>query len=88
MEYVSETLRVLYRGVLAECRQSLFFFFKQKTAYDMLRSLVGAEMCIRDRGYSERLSPAHLSWIDVCFQQVFSARTLSQMAEKLSLIHI
>lgn len=34
-------------------------------------------------GYSERLSPAHLSWIDVCFQQVFSARTLSQMAEAL-----
>src|SRR5674536_69956 len=27
----------------------LFFFFKQKTAYDMLRSLVGSEMCIRDR---------------------------------------
>src|SRR5678815_1054485 len=26
-----------------------FFFFKQKTAYEMLRSLVGPEMCIRDR---------------------------------------
>eukprot|EP00658_Telonema_sp_P-2_P064509 TRINITY_DN53545_c0_g1_i1.p1 TRINITY_DN53545_c0_g1~~TRINITY_DN53545_c0_g1_i1.p1 ORF type:complete len:141 (-),score=22.68 TRINITY_DN53545_c0_g1_i1:18-440(-) len=26
-----------------------FFFFKQKTAYEMLRSLVGSEMCIRDR---------------------------------------
>eukprot|EP00658_Telonema_sp_P-2_P051585 TRINITY_DN39669_c0_g1_i1.p1 TRINITY_DN39669_c0_g1~~TRINITY_DN39669_c0_g1_i1.p1 ORF type:complete len:173 (+),score=52.93 TRINITY_DN39669_c0_g1_i1:88-606(+) len=25
-----------------------FFFFKQKTAYEMLRSLVGSEMCIRD----------------------------------------
>ena len=25
---------------------SLFFFFKQKTAYEMLRSLVGSEMCI------------------------------------------
>ena len=24
--------------------------FKQKTAYEMLRSLVGSEMCIRDRG--------------------------------------
>ena len=23
-------------------------FFKQKTAYEMLRSLVGSEMCIRD----------------------------------------
>ena len=35
------------------CRDSsrvvVFFFFKQKTAYEMLRSLVGSEMCIRDR---------------------------------------
>ncbi len=33
------------------------FFFKQKTAYEMLRSLVGSEMCIRDRttGVSGRL---------------------------------
>src|SRR5678816_163120 len=29
-----------------------FFFFKQKTAYEMLRSLVGSEMCIRDRLWS------------------------------------
>src|SRR5678815_6008692 len=29
-----------------------FFFFKQKTAYEMLRSLVGSEMCIRDRVYT------------------------------------
>src|SRR5678815_793211 len=33
---------------------AFFFFFKQKTAYEMLRSLVGSEMCIRDR----RPSPA------------------------------
>jgi len=26
-----------------------FFFFKQKTAYELLRSLVGSDMCIRDR---------------------------------------
>ena len=26
----------------------VFCFFKQKTAYEMLRSLVGSEMCIRD----------------------------------------
>ncbi len=26
-----------------------FFFFKQKTAYEMERGLVGSEMCIRDR---------------------------------------
>ena len=30
-------------------RVDVFFFFKQKTAYEMLRSLVGSEMCIRDR---------------------------------------
>ena len=30
----------------------MFFFFKQKTAYEMLRSLVGSEMCIRDRVYT------------------------------------
>eukprot|EP00658_Telonema_sp_P-2_P025298 TRINITY_DN20188_c0_g1_i3.p1 TRINITY_DN20188_c0_g1~~TRINITY_DN20188_c0_g1_i3.p1 ORF type:complete len:301 (+),score=59.83 TRINITY_DN20188_c0_g1_i3:52-954(+) len=29
-----------------------FFFFKQKTAYEMLRSLVGSEMCIRDSSYT------------------------------------
>ena len=28
----------------------LFCLFKQKTAYEMLRSLVGSEMGIRDRG--------------------------------------
>ena len=29
----------------------LVFFFKQKTAYEMLRSLVGSEMCIRDSSH-------------------------------------
>eukprot|EP00658_Telonema_sp_P-2_P067907 TRINITY_DN56847_c0_g1_i4.p1 TRINITY_DN56847_c0_g1~~TRINITY_DN56847_c0_g1_i4.p1 ORF type:complete len:169 (+),score=40.95 TRINITY_DN56847_c0_g1_i4:47-553(+) len=32
---------------------SVFFFFKQKTAYEMLRSLVGSEMCIRDRAVTK-----------------------------------
>ncbi|VDG24647.1 hypothetical protein MUDAN_IGPPGNFN_03657 [Lactiplantibacillus mudanjiangensis] len=27
----------------------LFFFFKQKTAYEIPLRLVGSEMCIRDR---------------------------------------
>ena len=27
----------------------VFFFVKKKTAYERLRSLVGSEMCIRDR---------------------------------------
>ena len=29
-----------------------FFFFKQKTAYEILSGLVGSEMCIRDSIYS------------------------------------
>src|SRR5678816_1815107 len=33
-----------------------FFFFKQKTAYEMLRSLVGSEMCIRDSTMVDQLS--------------------------------
>ena len=35
--------------MLLICEGVCFFFFKQKTAYEMLRSLVGSEMCIRDR---------------------------------------
>eukprot|EP00831_Metopus_contortus_P046350 TRINITY_DN37229_c0_g1_i1.p1 TRINITY_DN37229_c0_g1~~TRINITY_DN37229_c0_g1_i1.p1 ORF type:complete len:246 (+),score=68.89 TRINITY_DN37229_c0_g1_i1:8-745(+) len=30
------------------CMMWFFFFFKQKTAYEMQRGLVGSEMCIRD----------------------------------------
>src|SRR5450756_913133 len=33
-------------ALLYLCR---FFFFKQKTAYEIMSSLVGSEMCIRDR---------------------------------------
>eukprot|EP00825_Cyclidium_porcatum_P027039 TRINITY_DN2905_c0_g1_i2.p1 TRINITY_DN2905_c0_g1~~TRINITY_DN2905_c0_g1_i2.p1 ORF type:complete len:157 (+),score=30.14 TRINITY_DN2905_c0_g1_i2:76-546(+) len=32
----------------------IFFFFKQKTAYEIMPSLVGSEMCIRDR-YQRRV---------------------------------
>eukprot|EP00831_Metopus_contortus_P032369 TRINITY_DN26165_c0_g1_i1.p1 TRINITY_DN26165_c0_g1~~TRINITY_DN26165_c0_g1_i1.p1 ORF type:complete len:175 (+),score=49.38 TRINITY_DN26165_c0_g1_i1:37-561(+) len=35
-------------------RYLFFFFFKQKTAYEMQRGLVGSEMCIRDR-YQRRV---------------------------------
>ena len=38
-----------YLYIRCELLGYLFFFFKQKTAYEMLRSLVGSEMCIRDR---------------------------------------
>src|SRR5678815_3229142 len=36
-------------------RVFLFFFFKQKTAYEVLRSLVGSEMCIRDSFWVARM---------------------------------
>ena len=36
------------RGEIVEMN-CIIFFYKQKTAYEMLRSLVGSEMCIRDR---------------------------------------
>src|SRR5428012_24701 len=32
------------------CVKIVLFFFKQKTAYEIMPSLVGSEMCIRDRG--------------------------------------
>eukprot|EP01121_Diplochlamys_sp_Union-15-3_P000002 TRINITY_DN0_c48_g1_i1.p1 TRINITY_DN0_c48_g1~~TRINITY_DN0_c48_g1_i1.p1 ORF type:complete len:243 (-),score=29.45 TRINITY_DN0_c48_g1_i1:661-1389(-) len=41
---------------------SFFFFFKQKTAYEMLRSLVGSEMCIRDR-YQRRVRGSSFIYI-------------------------
>ena len=41
-----------------------FFFFKQKTAYEMLRSLVGSEMCIRDRWRSGALPPQAAFYTD------------------------
>ena len=34
------------------------FFCKQKTAYEVLRSLVGSEMCIRDRFMNDRIDAA------------------------------
>eukprot|EP00831_Metopus_contortus_P055270 TRINITY_DN46692_c0_g1_i1.p1 TRINITY_DN46692_c0_g1~~TRINITY_DN46692_c0_g1_i1.p1 ORF type:complete len:199 (+),score=36.59 TRINITY_DN46692_c0_g1_i1:29-625(+) len=40
--------------VLQRCRLLFVFFFKQKTAYEMQRGLVGSEMCIRDSPLIER----------------------------------
>eukprot|EP00658_Telonema_sp_P-2_P002607 TRINITY_DN10977_c0_g1_i9.p3 TRINITY_DN10977_c0_g1~~TRINITY_DN10977_c0_g1_i9.p3 ORF type:complete len:105 (+),score=25.29 TRINITY_DN10977_c0_g1_i9:252-566(+) len=79
-----------------------FFFFKQKTAYEMLRSLVGSEMCIRDRSRSHRLCstlscdgvfsrcrPAHRS---IRAQSQWTAMVLTAVpvlcVDTLSLIHI
>eukprot|EP00658_Telonema_sp_P-2_P044049 TRINITY_DN3191_c0_g1_i1.p1 TRINITY_DN3191_c0_g1~~TRINITY_DN3191_c0_g1_i1.p1 ORF type:complete len:255 (+),score=62.80 TRINITY_DN3191_c0_g1_i1:86-850(+) len=44
-----------------------FFFFKQKTAYEMLRSLVGSEMCIRDSNSGGTFGSLHLATVgSVC----------------------
>ena len=43
----------------------IFFFFKQKTAYEMLRSLVGSEMCIRDRSIPSRSAKISSSDCDI-----------------------
>eukprot|EP01016_Furgasonia_blochmanni_P026692 TRINITY_DN2829_c0_g1_i2.p1 TRINITY_DN2829_c0_g1~~TRINITY_DN2829_c0_g1_i2.p1 ORF type:complete len:228 (+),score=91.85 TRINITY_DN2829_c0_g1_i2:3-686(+) len=40
---IRESIKAEYMG--------LFFFFKQKTAYEIMPSLVGSEMCIRDSPY-------------------------------------
>ena len=51
----------------------IFCFFKQKTAYEMLRSLVGSEMCIRDRIIPEA-GPA-------CFYAVKRGLAIEQYAQ-------
>src|SRR5665648_1224846 len=53
------------------CFFVFFFFFKQKTAYEIMPSLVGSEMCIRDRRnvtFADDHLPRighHLVWIVV-----------------------
>ena len=67
---------------------SFFFFFKQKTAYEMLRSLVGSEMCIRDSFMSAneaRQDPSKLKVGDVV---VWKQNGASHVGLLLSLIHI
>src|SRR5674536_379732 len=74
-----------------------FFFFKQKTAYEMLRSLVGSEMCIRDRNsrYSSKRTcgSSQSIWIckgvSDCFKRwIHAALGYRCAGYGLSLIHI
>ena len=44
---VLDTLIVVFLIVMPF--DQLFFFFKQKTAYEIMPSLVGSQICIRDR---------------------------------------
>ena len=69
------------------CRECVFFF-KQKTAYELLRRLVGSEMCIRDRmrmgPTSANSSPARIVFVKSAEQK---ARLIPCLNE-LSLIQI
>eukprot|EP01015_Nassula_variabilis_P032087 TRINITY_DN738_c0_g1_i6.p1 TRINITY_DN738_c0_g1~~TRINITY_DN738_c0_g1_i6.p1 ORF type:complete len:609 (+),score=184.29 TRINITY_DN738_c0_g1_i6:3-1829(+) len=63
-----------------------FFFFKQKTAYEMLRSLVGSEMCIRDR-YQRRVHGDNIKQmcgILAIFGSRLSEKELRRLITKLS----
>ena len=56
-------IHVLHTFVVVLCFFCFFFFFKQKTAYEMLRSLVGSEMCIRDSNNMVKWGePGILNW--------------------------
>ncbi|WP_231969396.1 hypothetical protein, partial [Polynucleobacter necessarius] len=47
----------LYGERTLYCRDvEVFFFFKQKTAYEIRLSLVGSEMCIRDSYKAKKLA--------------------------------
>ena len=48
MRFVVKTLILLVQEQLQGLNLSVYFFFKQKTAYEIMPSLVGSEMCIRD----------------------------------------
>ena len=47
--YTTDTKNTAFAtDVAVDCLFLSFFFFKQKTAYEIMPSLVGSEMCIRD----------------------------------------
>ena len=66
----------------------IFFFFKQKTAYEMLRSLVGSEMCIRDRVNSRDWAFPTEADIDELVANNNLESKLKDEVVSLSLIHI
>eukprot|EP00825_Cyclidium_porcatum_P051898 TRINITY_DN9688_c0_g1_i2.p1 TRINITY_DN9688_c0_g1~~TRINITY_DN9688_c0_g1_i2.p1 ORF type:complete len:226 (-),score=55.53 TRINITY_DN9688_c0_g1_i2:25-702(-) len=62
-----------------------FFFFKQKTAYEIMPSLVGSEMCIRDRcniSYQREQEIQLLSQHDAFLENLKQSLILEQSADK------
>ena len=68
----------------------VFFFFKQKTAYEMLRSLVGSEMCIRDSigTCGDRADIDHRSAVHDRSRYLDPAHRVQHTHLALSLIHL
>ena len=64
------------------------FFFKQKTAYEMLRSLVGSEMCIRDRPGAAQKYVLRIEELVQCPIRFVSVGPEREALIDLSLIHI
>ena len=58
----------------------LFFFFKQKTAYEISACLVGSEMCIRDSNWGCLLFIAAAIAIDAAAIYAIRALALGLMA--------
>ena len=52
--------------MLTDLLNVFFFFFKQKTAYEIMPSLVGSEMCIRDRVPSSQVRAFSGSTLPLC----------------------
>eukprot|EP01016_Furgasonia_blochmanni_P050345 TRINITY_DN7770_c0_g1_i10.p1 TRINITY_DN7770_c0_g1~~TRINITY_DN7770_c0_g1_i10.p1 ORF type:complete len:126 (+),score=10.63 TRINITY_DN7770_c0_g1_i10:2-379(+) len=69
-----------------------FFFFKQKTAYEIMPSLVGSEMCIRDRNLvmrtqrwvAQKKSRSNNSWYDIQRRLLIYAYHLLYVKEMLN----
>ena len=64
-------------------------FFKQKPAYEMLRSLVGSEMCIRDRnGIAYDPSEDRLFVTGKLWPSLFEIELVEDTKEAISYTHL